>query len=144
MYLVRMRKWKRTLQIFLIAANIKDEEAKRATLLHTGGLGLQEIFYNIPGAQESGGENEKVFEIAIQKLDEYFAPKQNKIYERHIFRLMKQEDGEKFEKFVVRLRNQAEKCKFSDTNEHIIDQITEKCNTKALRKKILLIAGRDN
>jgi len=65
---LRWEKWKRALQIFLIAANIKDEETKRATLLHTGGLGLQEIFYNIPGAQGSGGENEKIFEIAIQKL----------------------------------------------------------------------------
>jgi hypothetical protein len=101
-------------------------------------LGLQEIFYSISGAQGSGTENEKVYEIAIQKLDEYFATKQSKIYERHIFRLMKQEDGEKFEKFVVRLRSQAEKCKFSDANEHIIDQVTEKCKMKELRKKILL------
>lgn len=52
---------------------------------------------------------------------------------------MKQEDEEKFEKFVVHLRNQAEKCKFPDANEHIIDQVTEKCKIKELRKKILLI-----
>lgn len=43
------------------------------TLLHTGGLGLQEIFYSIPGVQGSGAEDEKVYEIAVQKLDEYFA-----------------------------------------------------------------------
>lgn len=90
---LKWEKWKRAFQIFLIAANIEKEKTKRATLLHTGGLGLQEIFYSTPGAQGYGVEDEKVYETAIQKLDEYFAPKQSKIYERHIFRLMKQEDG---------------------------------------------------
>lgn len=44
-------------------------------------------------------------------------------------------------KFVVRLRGQAKKCKFNDANEHIIDQITEKCRINKLRKKILLMAN---
>lgn len=63
---------------------------KKTTFIHTGGLGgLQEIFYSFPGAQGFGTEDKKVYEIAIQKLEEYFAPKQSKIYERYIFRLMK-------------------------------------------------------
>lgn len=140
---LRWQKWKRALEIFLIAANIVKEEAKRATLLHTGGVGLQEIFYSIPGAQGSGAKDEKVYKLAIEKLDEYFSPKQSIIYERHVFRLMKQEEGEKFEKFIVRLRNQAGKCNFSDTNEHIIDQVTEKCRMKELRKKILLLKNEE-
>jgi len=32
---LKWEKWKRAFQIFLIAANIKDEKIKRATLLHT-------------------------------------------------------------------------------------------------------------
>lgn len=136
---LRWEKWKRAFKIFLTAANIEHEETKRAILLHTGGLGLQEIFYSIPGAQGSGAEGEKVYELAIKTLDEYFNPKQSKIYERHTFRLMKQEAGEKFDKFIVRLRIQAEKCKFSDMNDQIIDQVTEKCRLPELRKKILLM-----
>lgn len=52
---------------------------------------------------------------------------------------MKQEEGEKFEKFVLRLRTQAEKCGFKNKEEHLIDQVTEKCKPVDLRKKILEI-----
>lgn len=78
-----------------------------------------------------------VYKVAFNKLDEYFSPKQSKIYERHLFRLIKQEEGEKFEKFLLRLRNQAGKCRFTNNDEHLIDQIVEKCNLTELRKKIL-------
>lgn len=79
---------------------------KRATLLHMGGLSLQEDYYNIPGAHATDTEDD-VFEIAVKKLDEYFSPKQSRVYERHLFRLMKQEPWEKFEKFLIRLRHQS-------------------------------------
>lgn len=136
---VRWERWKRGLYIYLEAAAIDTEQKKRACLLHFGGADLQEVFYNIPGADakptdENGG---KVFEFAIKKLDEYFAPKQSKGFERHLFRLIRQEPQEKFDKFLVRLRHQASKCQFTNTDEHIIEQITEKCSSDDLRKKIL-------
>lgn len=68
-----------------------------------------------------------------------FTPKQSKVYERHVFRLIKQEEGEKFEKFLARLRNQAVKCKFDEPEEYLIHQINEKCTSVDLRKKILTI-----
>lgn len=135
----RWERWKRALFIYLEASNIDKDIKKRASLLHFGGLDLQEVFYNIPGANVEPTEGEDVFEIAISKLDAYFAPKQSKVYERHTFRLLKQEPDEKFEKFVVRLRKQADKCQFADRDENIIDQITEKCFLPELRKKILRI-----
>lgn len=82
-----------------------------------------------------------VFEVAISKLDSYFAPKQSKVYERHTFRLLKQEPDEKFERFLVRLRKQADKCQFADRDENIINQVTEKCYLSELRKKILQIGN---
>lgn len=136
---VRWERWKRALFIYLEASNIDRDVKKRASLLHFGGQELQEIFYNIPGANVTATNEVDVFTTAITKLDEYFAPKQSKVYERHIFRLLKQEPDEKFDKFLVRLRNQADKCKFTDKDEHIIDQIAEKGNSTELRKKILKI-----
>lgn len=137
---LRWEKWKRALGLYLTAASVTTPEAKRATLLHMGGLALQEIYYNVPGAHidisEEGGD---VFDIAVSKLDEYFAPKQSRVYERHLFRLVKQEPAEKFEKFLVRLRQQSAKCQFSNAEEHLIDQITEKCESMELRKKILTL-----
>lgn len=137
----RWEKWKRALSIFLEAADIISAQKKRATLLHFGGTSLQEIYYNLPGAHVTATEGVDVFEVAVRKLDEYFLPKQNRVYERHMFRLMKQEDGEKFEKFLVRLRKQADKCNFNENvkEDHLIDQITEKCTSLELRKKILTV-----
>lgn len=136
---VRWERWKRALFIYLEASNIDKDVKKRASLLHFGGLDLQEVFYNIPGANIEPSDDVDVFEVAISKLDSYFAPKQSKIYERHTFRLLKQEPDEKFEKFLVRLRKQADKCQFADRDENIIDQVTEKCYLPELRKKILQI-----
>ncbi|XP_049880106.1 uncharacterized protein K02A2.6-like [Pectinophora gossypiella] len=134
---LRWEKWKRSLQIYLEATEIASPQKKRAILLVLGGVGLQEIFYNLPGASVEPANDIDVFDVAIKKLDEYFCPKQNKTYERHIFRLIKQEDGENFEKFLVRLRDQAAKCKFDKPEEHIIDQIIGKCASSELRKKVL-------
>ncbi|XP_072936215.1 uncharacterized protein [Epargyreus clarus] len=137
---LRWEQWKRSFHIYLEASGITGEGRKRATLLLLGGLGLQEIVYNLPGAYEENSTNEsQVFKTVIEKLDDYFLPKQNKIYERHLFRQIKQDEGEKFEKFVVKLRNQARKCKFTSPDEHIIDQIVEKCFSLELRKKILTL-----
>ncbi|CAH2107516.1 unnamed protein product [Euphydryas editha] len=133
---LKWEKWKRSLYIYLEATDIVTPAKKRATLLVLGGTPLQEIYYNLPGASGEPGENVDVFEIAIKKLNEYFLPKQNKIYERHIFRSIKQDAGESFEKFLIKLRNQAAKCKFDKPDDHIIDQIIEKCISSELRKKI--------
>ncbi|KAL7291197.1 hypothetical protein TKK_0015038 [Trichogramma kaykai] len=136
---VRWEKWKRALSIFLTASNVEKPEKKRACLLHVGGLGLQDVYYNIPGAHVDETEGNDIYEIALSKLDEYFAPKQSNVYERHIFRKLTQGNEEKFEKFLIRLRDQAEKCQFINQDEHIIDQITEKCNSVDLRKEILMV-----
>lgn len=135
----RWEKWKRGLEIYFQAANIDTSAKKRASLLHIGGLALQDVYFNIPGAHVEEKESVDVYKIAIEKLNEYFAPKQSNLFERHLFRLMRQEPGEKFEKFLVRLRRQSAKCNFSNDNESLIDQITEKCLSTDLRKRILVL-----
>uniref|UniRef100_A0A2H1VFE7 RNA-directed DNA polymerase n=1 Tax=Spodoptera frugiperda TaxID=7108 RepID=A0A2H1VFE7_SPOFR len=133
----RWQRWKRALEIYLLALGIDQPLKKRATLLHTGGLALQDIYYNLPGAHVQEADSPDVFESAIKKLDDYFSPKQSFVYERHVFRLLKQEPDEKFEKFLVRLRNQCSKCDFALKDNALIDQIAEKCTSSDLRKKIL-------
>lgn len=134
----RWQRWKRALEIYFVATNINDQNKKRAVLLHSAGLVLQDIYFNIPGAHETDDKDD-VYDIAIEKLDEYFSPKQSNLFERHIFRLMKQEPDEKFEKFLIRLRRQSSKCNFANEDENLIDQITEKCSSTKLRKNILLL-----
>ncbi|KMQ92700.1 hypothetical protein RF55_7276 [Lasius niger] len=133
---VRWEKWKRAVEIFLLASNITDPPKQKATLLHCGGLTLQEIYYNLPESCTASEKDKNVYADTIKQLDEYFFPQSSKVYERH-FRLIKQEPQEQFDKFILRLRNQAAKCGFNNIEEHLIDQITEKCTVVELRKKIL-------
>ncbi|XP_052758219.1 uncharacterized protein K02A2.6-like [Galleria mellonella] len=135
---LRWERWKRALDIYLLATGTEDSLKKRAILLHTGGFALQDVYYNLPGAHVDITDSSDVFKIAIEKLDEYFSPKQSYVYERHLFRLMKQESEEKFDKFLIRLRNQSSKCNFARKEDDLIDQIVEKCSSSELRKKILL------
>lgn len=105
-------------------------------MLHLGGFNLQDIFYSLPGDLINEGD---IYQKTIKKLDEHFQPKTKVIYERHVFRQIQQEIGETFETFVIKLKKQAEICKFSDKDEHIIDQIIEKCTMTEIRKQILLL-----
>lgn len=58
-------------------------------------------------------------------------------YERYIFRLIKQENGEIFDSFVRRLHMQAKKCYYADFESQMKDQIIEKCGRNDLRKEAL-------
>lgn len=85
------------------------------------------------------------YEVAVAKLNEFFEPKRNTFYERHMFRLIKQDKNEKIAMFVMRLRTQAEKCDFGTAlNDHIKDQIVEKCASTKLRRALLKLGDSAN
>lgn len=131
------QKWKRSLTIYWETIQVKVVVRKRSVLLHSAGQDLQDIIYNIPGAIVEANENIDVFSIAVQKLEDYFAPKLSRIFERHSFRKLKQDKNEKFDDFLIKLRKQAEKCQFIDKDLNIIDQIAKGCDSEKLRRKIL-------
>lgn len=118
---------------------------KRAWLLHFAGDQVREIFDNLPGANIQAGPlaeryvtDGDVYQTAIAVLNEYFLPKRNPTTERLVFRMIKQEKNEEIEMFVIRLRKQAEKCDYGTAvEERIKDQITEKCISSKLRRRIL-------
>jgi len=41
-------KWKRSIQIYILAKNISNDAQKQAILLHRGGQKLQDIFFAFP------------------------------------------------------------------------------------------------
>ncbi|VEN54240.1 unnamed protein product [Callosobruchus maculatus] len=106
-------KWLRSLELYLASEDITDAVKKRNKLLHLGGSQLQEVAYSIPGAIEAynSNENNNAFKTIVDKLSEYFSPKQNSTFERHIFRSIKKED-ESFNKFLLKVRQQAKRCTF--------------------------------
>ncbi|XP_055633240.1 uncharacterized protein K02A2.6-like [Toxorhynchites rutilus septentrionalis] len=138
------RKWKRSLEYYLEASNITGQREKRNQLLHLGGVDLQDIFHNLPGVNDVPHVtiDPPYYDVAVEKLDDHFQPTRRRTYERHIFRQITQQHGERFNDFVMRLRTQANRCEFDQEHSSvlesmIIDQIAEKCLSSALRKKIL-------
>jgi hypothetical protein len=113
---------------------------------HDAGVDVQEIFEALDNSEagvcSKTSKTDDEYELALKILDEYFSPKANVPYERHVFRQMKQEDGETVDQFVVKLTNQAKNCSFGeDFTEQIRDQVIDKCRSSRLRKRLLEQSG---
>nr|CAH7744111.1 unnamed protein product [Callosobruchus chinensis] len=137
-------KWLRSLELYLASEDITSVEKKRNKLLHLGGSHLQEVAYSIPGAIESYNkeENNDVFKTLVDKLTDFFSPKQNSTFERHIFRSIQNEDGEDFNKFLLKIRQQAKRCSFGKseieaTEISMKDKIIDSWASLDLKKKLL-------
>jgi len=138
----RWTKWRRHVELYLETKGITSNSRKLATVLYFGGPKLQDIYYSIPNHDTvPSGKNE--FQYAMELLDSQFIPKSNPIFERHLFRLMKQEPGESSDKFISRLRQQASRCGFDHIEKkdimevNLVDQFVEGCSSDKLRKRFL-------
>jgi hypothetical protein len=145
----RWKRWRKSFQFFVEAKGIEEAKQKKALLLHCAGVDVQEIFEALDnseaGVSSKASKTDDEYEIALKILDEYFSPKANVPYERHVFRQMKQEDGETVDQFVVKLKNQAKNCSFGDSfAEQIRDQVIDKCRPSRLRKRLLEKSGELN
>lgn len=105
-------KWLRSFTLYLAAEEITEDCKKKNKLLHLGGPQLQEVIFNIPGAlvESDGKDNVKIYDVLVSKLNEYFSPRRNTTFERHLFRNITPIEGENFNKFLLRLRQQMAKC----------------------------------
>ena len=74
---------------------------------------MQDLFETLqdPGTPADAAEdNADEYQKALRTLDAYFSAQLNEPYERHVFRNLKQEEGETVDQFITRLRRQAENC----------------------------------
>lgn len=117
----------------MLAKGVSSDQQKVALLLHTAGTELQELYYTLAPTEEEF----KAYAEVTKILDDYFVPKVNVPFERHVFRQMEQQNGEKVDQFVCRLRQKAITCDFTDVDETIRDQLIEKCLDHKLRRKFL-------
>lgn len=106
--------WKRGFEICLRAAKVTQSTDKKDLLLAHGGFELQEIFFNIPGADVEEDKEKGIdpYVVAISKLEDYFAPQRHEAHERFLFWAMRPEDGEPLSKFLMRTQTHASKCDF--------------------------------
>ena len=103
----RWSKWKRSFKLYLTGKGVTDDAQKRALLLHAAGVDVQEIYFTLVSEDEI-----TTFEATMKVLDDYFIPKANVPFERHLFRQIAQEMGGTVDQFVCRLRQRAASCDF--------------------------------
>ena len=109
----------------------KDDQTK-TLLLHVSGNEVQDIY-------ETLHERGTRYDDVVETLSNYFKPKKNISYERHLFRKTKQGETETIGNFIVRLSKLAVSCEFAgdQKNDMIRDQIVDACKSTELRRKFL-------
>ena len=110
-----------------MAVNVTDDKQKRALLLYQAGQETQELFDMFTDTGET-------YATALQKLDDYFAPKKNADFEMFQFRQAVQQEGETVNQYVARLRKLAFTCEFSDTDKELNAAVIQHCQSKQLRR----------
>ena len=94
--------------------------------------------FSIPSTVADVDAHNDEYSVTLAALDQYFKPKVNVPYERHLFRQIRQESHESVSQFATRLSKQAEYCDFEERKEEYIrDQIIENCKSVAMRKAFL-------
>ena len=108
-------KWFRSFKLYLASEEVDDPVKKKNKLLHLGGSQLQEVVYNLPGAlvETTTVTNETVFTVLVKKLDEYFSPKRNSTFERHLCQVFEQ------------INKQSESM-LTKVDEEVVNKITSK------------------
>ncbi|XP_052564009.1 uncharacterized protein K02A2.6-like [Culex pipiens pallens] len=141
--------WKRALECYFDAYDIKDQKKMRAKLLHLGGPQLQRVFENLPDRENFpvvSTKKKKWYTVAINALDGFFQPCRQDCLERHKLRQLRQKEGERFADFLLRLRQQVADCgfeKYAPETKNVlveiflIDVIVEGCTSPELRRRIL-------
>ena len=85
----RWRLWLQDFDTFILASGITSAKRQKVLLLYQAGPRIREIFAQLPN---TGGED--AFDLAKQKLTEYFEPQKNKRYEVYRFRETKKGEAE--------------------------------------------------
>lgn len=123
------------------AKGLSKDSQRTALLLHCAGQDVQDIFDTLtdPGPVPDGDTE---YAKAMRSLDGYFFPQVNIPFERHEFRQAKQDESETADQFVMKLFQLSEHCDFGEAKEeHIRDQLIDKCKSHNLRKKLLEAGG---
>ena len=123
----------RRFNLYVTGKGVSDDGQKRALFLHVAGTDVKEIYFTLAADAVSA-----TFEETVKVLDDYFVPKANIPFERHLFRQIVQESEETVDQFICRLHQRAINCEFGENkNNYICDQVIEKSYLSKLHQKFL-------
>jgi len=132
----RWKKWTQRVDNFFIAVNIDDATSKKAMFLHLAGESVQDTFDGlvVDDAPDHATDDNNVYTIARQALDNFFSPKKNVTFEIYNFRLARQNVGETIDAYTARLRTLAKFCEFPNIDSELKSHIIQTCLSTRLRR----------
>jgi len=111
----------------------KDASIQAATLKTVMGKECRQILSRL---ELSDAEKKKPDKI-LEKLEEYFAPTRNVLYERYLFHSAQQQQNETVDQYIIRLRHLAENCKFGALHDEMLrDRLVLGCRDKGARARL--------
>ena len=112
----------------------KDKKIVVATLLSIMGKEFLNVCRNLPMTVEERQDAN----VILTKLDEYFVPKRNTIYERYVFSCRSQKHGKSFDQFLTELRKFATTCQFGTFEDEMLrDRIVTGLRDHGHRERVL-------
>ena len=112
----------------------KDKKIVVATLLSIMGKEFLNVCRNLPMTVEERQDAN----VILTKLDEYFVPKRNTIYERYVFSCRSQKHGKNFDQFLTELRKFAATCQFGTFEDEMLrDRIVTGLRDHGHRERVL-------
>lgn len=135
------QKWhdyKKQFEYVASAIGKKKKKKLKSIFLAVGGRQLQKVYESLPANENQIDDD---FESTIKRLDEYFAPKRHDTFERYSFWSLIPLQDETLDKFLLRAKTHASKCRFGSTDQEsqdaaVIDKIVMLAPPD-LRRKIL-------
>lgn len=143
------REFKQELQIWLALKKNLNQEKMLLHLLNQGGRELLRVYNTLkplpnetpPVLPPKPYGEPKVFDNALMRLDAYFAIKENSTLNLLMFSRLKQEPGESFNKFYLRLRTHSQRCEFKgegSEEQHLRMQIHDGATSTKVKKKAVI------
>ena len=112
----------------------KDKKIVVATLLSIMGKEFLHVCRNLPMTVEERQDAN----VILTKLDEYFVPKRNTIYERYVFSCRSQKHGKSFDQFLtLRASSVHLKMKCFVTASSLVCGITDTANVSHGKLRLL-------
>jgi len=133
---VRWDLWTIRLDHYFAASNITDDAQKVATLFLIGGSRLFELHRSLPQTVTDATADTE-YKKALSRLNTYFNPKRNKVYENFMFSQARQNKAETIEQYVTRLRGLSRYCEFTNEDDEIVKHVVQSCFSKDLRMRFL-------
>ena len=130
------RYFKQEFELYLVAAGLdtKPDKQKVALLLHVAKKPAIDVYNTFTFA----GAEDTTYASVLHKFDAYCNPKTNETYERYIFYMRNQQQGETVEQFVTDLKLKAKTCAFGDMSDSMIrDRIVLGIASQRVRERLL-------